>query len=466
MDELAFAPALELAQLVRRRDVTSAELVDLYLTRIDRLDPQLNAYVTVDADGARASAGSQLDGPFAGVPISIKDLTETAGLRTTYSAKAHAQNVPDFDAAVVRRIREAGFVVLGKTNTPEIGTIGVTESELNGACRNPWDVSRTPGGSSGGAAAATAAGLCPIAQGSDGGGSIRNPASCCGVVGIKPSRGRVSPAPWGSGSLGLGTSGPIARTVRDAAALLDVMTGYEAGDVFVAPEPERPYLAEADLQPGRLRVAFTPRPPIDVPVDETCGEGVLQAASLLAELGHDVREAAPPWDDPELVPHFIRVWQNGPATAGIDVELLEPINRALAEDAIAVSGPELTVSVYRLQAAARRIVSFWDGVDVLVTPTLALPPVPIGWTFEETDGDAHLAFARQLLFTPFTPVFNVTGQPAMSLPLHRSAEGLPIGVQLVGRPFAEATLVRLAAQLEQARPWADYRPPLAERTQA
>jgi amidase len=239
------------------------------------------------------------------------------------------------------------------------------------------------------------------------------------------------------------------------------MAGYEPGDFFAAPEPERPFLAEADTEPGRLRVAFTLRPPIEVPVDETCAEGALQAVALLAELGHDVREAAPPWDDPELVPHFIQVWQNGPATSGVPFEQLEPINRALAEDAAAVSGPELTESVYRLQAAARRIVAFWDDVDVLVTPTLALPPVPIGWTFEDTDGDARLAFARQLLFTPFTPVFNVTGQPAMSLPLHRSPDGLPIGVQVVGRPFAEAALIRLAAQLERARPWSDYRPPLA-----
>jgi amidase len=400
------------------------------------------------------------------VPISIKDLTETAGLRTTYSTKAQRDNVPAFDSAVVRRIRAAGFVVLGKTNTTELGTIGMTESELNGACRNPWDTSRTSGGSSGGAAAATAAGLCPVAQGSDGGGSIRNPASCCGLVGLKPSRGRVSPAPWGSGSLGLGTAGPIARTVRDAAALLDVIAGYETGDFFVAPAPERPFLAEAELDAGRLRVAFTVQPPVEVPVDETCAAAVLEVAALLARLGHEVREAAPPWRDPELLPHFVRVWQVGPAATGIDLERLEPINRALAEDAVATPSPELTASVYRLQAATRRIVAFWDDVDVLLTPTLALPPVPIGWTYDETDGDPRAAFARQLLFTPFTPVFNVTGQPAVSLPLHRTDQGLPIGVQLVGRPFAEATLVRLAAQLEQAQPWIGYRPPLAERMSA
>lgn len=465
-DELAFTPALELAERVRTRDVSSAELVDLYLERIERIDPELNAYVTVDADGARAAAREPRDGPFAGVPISIKDLTETAGLRTTLSTRALADNVPTFDTATVRRIREAGFVVLGKTNTPEIGTIAMTESELNGACRNPWDLSRTPGGSSGGAAAATAAGLCPIAQASDGGGSIRIPASCCGLVGVKPSRGRVSPAPWGSGSLGLGTNGPLARTVRDAAALLDVMTGYEPGDFFVAPAPERSFLAEAELEPGRLRIGFTTQPPVDVPVDDACVTAVHDAGALLEELGHDVRETTPPWPDPEIVPHFIRVWQVGPAAMGIDFELLEPINRALAEDAVATPSPDLTVSVYSLQAEMRRLIGYWSEVDVIVTPTLALPPVPIGFTFEDTDGDPHAAFMRQFLFTPFTALFNVSGQPAMSLPLHWSDDGLPIGVQFVARPFAEAVLVRLAAQIEQARPWDGYRPPVVERTNA
>jgi Asp-tRNA(Asn)/Glu-tRNA(Gln) amidotransferase A subunit family amidase len=465
-DELAFASALELAARVRAREVSPVELVQLYLERIERIDPQLNAYVTVDADGAlaaaRAAESVASDAPFRGVPLPVKDLHETAGLRTTYSTKALADNVPRHDAAVVRRLREAGFVLLGKTNTPELGTIGMTESELNGACRNPWDTTRTSGGSSGGAAAATAAGLCPAAHGSDGGGSIRNPSSCCGVVGVKPSRGRVSPAPYGSGALGLGTSGPIARTVRDAAALLDVMRGYETGDFFVAPEPERPFLAECDDVPGRLRVAVTTQPPVEVPVDDECAAAAASTADLLAELGHDVREATPPWQSDELLVDFVRIWQVGPAVAGIDdLSLLEPINRALAEDARVTSSPDLTVSIQRLQRMVREVLVFWDDVDVVVTPTLALPPVPVGWTFEDTDGDPHAAFARQILFTPYTPLVNVTGQPALSLPLHWSDAGLPIGVQLIGRPFAEATLLRVAAQLEQARPWADRRPPVS-----
>jgi amidase len=456
-DDLAFAPALEQAALVRTGDVSPLELVELYLERIERLDPKLNAYVTVDADGARAAAGAPLDGPFAGVPIPIKDLNETAGLRTTYSCRAFADYVPKTDAAVVRRIRDAGFVIIGKTNTPELGSIGMTESELNGDCRNPWNTSRTPGGSSGGAAAAVAGGLAPVAHGSDGGGSIRIPASCCNLFGLKPSRGRVSPAPYGSGSLGLGTSGPVARTVRDAAALLDVMAGYEPGDFYVAPAPERPFLDEAGVDPGRLRVAVTTEPPVDVPVDPVCVRAAQDAAALLSELGHDVIEASPPWrSDDSIVEQFTRIWQIGPAVSGVDdLSLLEPLNRMLAERARATPSPEAAVAVMRLQALTRRIVAFWSDVDVVVTPTLALPPVPVGWAL---DGSPEAAFERQWHWTPFTAIVNVTGQPAMSVPLHWSGDGLPVGVQMIGAPFAEATLIRLAAQLEEARPWAHRRP--------
>jgi len=458
-DELAFAPALEQAARVRAGDVSPLELVDLYLERIERLDPELNAYVTVDAEGARAAAADPAEGPFRGVPIPIKDLSETAGLRTTYSCKAFADHVPATDAGVVRRIREAGFVIIGKTNTPEFGSIAMTESELNGDCRNPWDRSRTPGGSSGGAAAAVAAGLAPVAHASDGGGSIRIPASCCNLFGLKPSRGRVSPAPYGSGSLGLGTSGPIARTVRDAAALLDVMAGYAPGDFYVAPEPERSFLAEADLPPGRLRVAVTTTPPIDVPIDPACGEAVRVAAELLADLGHDVVEATPDWRSDDAIDQFTRIWQIGPAISGVeDLALLEPLNRMLAEQARATPSPEAAQAVVRLQALARRIVAFWEDVDVVVSPTLALPPVPIGWTWADADGDPAVAFSKQWQWTPFTAIVNVTGQPAMSVPMHRTEDGLPVGVHVIGRPFAEATLLRLAAQLEDARPWGEARP--------
>jgi amidase len=453
-DDLAFATALEQAQLLRKGEVSSDELVQLYLARIEQLDPMLNSYVTVVEQPEPAR-----DGPFAGVPIPIKDLNETGGIKTTFSCKAFAAYVPENDAAVVRRIRDAGFRVIGKTNTPEFGSIGMTESELNGDCRNPWDPSRTPGGSSGGAAAALAAGLAPIAHASDGGGSIRIPASCCNLFGIKPARGRVSAAPYGSGSLGLGTSGPIARTVRDAAALLDVMAGMEPGDSHVAPPQELPFLDECDRAPGRLRIAVTSTPPIDVAVDPQCAAAASSAGELLTALGHDVVEATPPWRAPDATDHFTRIWQMGPATAGVDdLSLLEPLNRTLAERAWATPSPEAALAVVRLQALARRVVAFWSEVDVVVTPTLALPPVEIGWTWAD---DPWETMERQWRWTPFTALVNVTGQPAASVPMLWSNDGLPIGVHLIGAPFAEATLFRLAAQLEEARPWRDARPTIS-----
>lgn len=445
--------ALELAAQVRAGEVSWRELADEYLARAH--DDPYNAYTHVADDVEPPVDGA----PFTGVPIAIKDLNDVAGMPTTFSCKAYELNVPRADAAVTRRIRDAGFLILGKTNTPEFGTIAQTESELNGACLNPWDTALTPGGSSGGAAAAVAGGLLPVAHGSDGGGSVRIPSSCCGLFGIKPSRGRVSPAPYVSGSLGLGTSGPIARTVRDAAALLDAMRGYEPGDFYVAPEPERPYLDECGAPAGRLRIAVTTRPPTDVPVDPECVTALRSAAGLLSELGHDVVEATPPWQLPEMILAFIRVWQVGPATSGVDdLSLLEPINRALGEQARETPSPEYGAAIMQLQTIARSVVAFWDDVDVVVTPTLAMLPVPIGWTWEDADGDPLAAFARQTLFTPFTPLPNVTGQPAASVPFHTSAAGLPVGVQLIGRPFDEATLFRLAAQLEEARPWSQRFP--------
>ncbi len=461
--DLAFLPAIEQARLVRAREVSSGELVRLYLERIERIDPELNAFVTVCAEEALASARaadeSPGEGPFHGVPIAIKDLTATAGIRTTYSCSGFAENVPDFDTAVVRRIRDAGFVLLGKTNTPEFGTVAFTESELNGATHNPWNTALTPGGSSGGAAAALAAGLVPLAHGSDGGGSIRIPASCCGVFGLKPSRGRVSSAPFSSLE-GLSTSGPLTRSVADAAAFLDVLAGYESGDPWWAPPPARPFAAEAGESPGRLRVAVTTSPPIDASVHPDCVAATRLAATLLEELGHDVEEAAPSWAIPGLIDDFITVWQIGPTLYPVADEHLTPLNRRLAARARATSAAEYGAAVIRLQGAARHIVAFWERFDVLLTPTLALPPVPIGW--QEQDADDELEqLRRNTLFTPFTAVSNLTGQPAMSLPLHTSGDALPIGVQVIGPPAGEGLLLRLAAQLEVARPWQENRPPIS-----
>jgi amidase len=460
--ELAFLSAVEQARLVRSGEISSTELVLLSLERIARLDPALNSFVTVCAEEAlavaRAVDSTPGDAPFRGVPIGVKDLAATAGIRTTYSSQAYASYVPDFDTAVVRRIREAGFVIVGKTNTPEFGTVAFTESDLNGATRNPWNRELTPGGSSGGSAAAVSAGLVPIAHATDGGGSIRIPASCCGLFGLKPSRGRVSSAPFGSLE-GLSTAGPMARTVEDAASLLDVLSGYEPGDPWWAPPPERPFAETTREPPRRLRIAMTSVPPIDVPVDPECVRAVAAAAELLAELGHDVREETPPWREPDLFAAFIEVWQVGPALHPVDEALMTPLNRGLVESARASTAADYACTVGWLQMLARRVVTFWNDVDVVLTPTLALPPVPIGWQ-EAVEGPIEQLF-RNTEFTPFTAVANLAGLPAMSLPLHWTNAGLPIGVQAIGPPAGDALLLSLAAQIEAARPWADRRPPVA-----
>ncbi|MDQ3619230.1 MAG: amidase [Actinomycetota bacterium] len=471
MGDLAFMPALEQAALIRNKELSPVELVGEYARRIEELDPTINAYVTLVLDRALeqardaealVGAGEDLP-PFHGVPIAIKDLTETAGIRTTYSTKSAADLVPDVDAYVVRRIKEAGFILLGKTNTPEFGFPPVTESELNGICRNPWDTDRTPGGSSGGAAAALAAGMMPVAHGSDGGGSVRIPASCCGLFGIKPARGRISMGPMlGEAAQGLATNGSLGRTVRDAAALLDVMSGYETGDPYWAPEPERSFADEVGTDPGRLRIGLTTETPNGVPVDPICVEAATDAARLLESLGHDVEEASPEMGEPDQVTaSFITLFQSSASLWQqlLDLETVEPLTRALAENNAATSAIDYVNAVVSIHALSRKVVAFWDDYDLLLTPTLAMPPVPVGWIHEEEDPWGQLV--RCGMFVPFTPAFNMTGQPAVSLPLFWSDDGLPIGVQLAGRPADEATLIRVSAQLEAARPWADRRPPLS-----
>jgi amidase len=446
--------ALDLAAQVRASEASPRELTEAAIARIEATNPALNYLVTDCFEQALATEPS--DGPFTGVPMLVKDLNETAGVRTTFSSRAFADYVPASDAGVVRRMKDAGFVVLGKSNTPEFGSTCVTESALNGACRNPWDTTRTPGGSSGGAGAAVAAGALPLAHGSDGGGSIRIPASCCGLFGIKPSRGRVSPAPFVSGSLELSQSGPLSVSVRDAAAFLDAIAGYEPGDAHWAPPPRRPFLEEVGADPGRLRIAFTVEPPIPCPVEAAVAAVARDAAEALAALGHEIVEQTPPWIDETLLSTFAKLWQVGPALYPVpDPELLEPLNRALAAEAHQTSSVAFAQNVVALQRIARRIVSFWNDVDVVLTPGLAKLPVPIGWVFEPDDPWEQ--FDRGGEFTPFTPIVNVTGQPAAMVPFG-VVDGLPVGVQLIGRPADEATLFRLASQLEQAHPWAQLLP--------
>jgi amidase len=447
--------AIALAEQIRSGALGWREVAEETIARIQSANATLNFLVTDCFE--QALAAEPAPGPFHGVPMLVKDLTETAGVRTTFSSRAFADYVPTADAAVVRRMKEAGFVVLGKSNTPEFGSTAVTESVLNGACRNPWDTSRTPGGSSGGAAAAVAAGVLPLAHGSDGGGSLRIPASCCGLFGIKPSRGRVSPAPYTSGSLELSQNGPLSVTVRDAAAFLDVVAGYEPGDAQWSPPPARAFHEEVGEWPGRLRIAFTTTPPIDYPADMRVVDVTRRAADALTTLGHDVVEATPPWTGAPVLEWFERLWATGPALYPGEATQYEPLNRWLAQRAHEHSSVELSSSVLRLQRLARAVVGFFyeHGFDAVLTPGLAKLPVPIGWVFEPADPAEQ--FERGGELTPFTPIVNVTGQPAMTVPFG-VVEGLPVGVQLIGRPADEATLFRLAAQLEEAHPWAGRLP--------
>jgi amidase len=466
LSDLAFRSATELAALIRAKEVSPVELVETYLGRIEKLDDQLNSYVTVAGDQALESArraeeavasGDELP-PVHGVPISIKDLQETAGIRTTLSTKALADYVPDEDENAVRRIREAGFIILGKTNTSEFGSVPVAESQLNGITRNPWDTDRTPGGSSGGAAASLAAGLCPISQGADGGGSIRIPSSCCGLYGLKPSRGRVSAGPrLGEHWHGFSGVGPIARTVKDSAALLDVLSGYETGDPYWAPPPERPFADEAGVDPGALRIAYTTTNPNEIDPDPEVVAAMQDAASLLESLGHHVEEAALAWVDQELAPAFVQLIASGTAVLDfLGPENMEPLNAYLLETAREMPSVVHMQALTKAHAFARKVVAFWDDYDVLLTPTLALPPVPVGWIFEEEDPLMQLL--RSGFFIPYTPAANVTGQPAASVPLYWNESDLPIGVQLIGPPAGDALLIRLSAQLEEARPWTERRP--------
>jgi amidase len=471
-DDLMFRSAVELAGMVRLGEVSASELVRTSLERIEELNPALNAFVEVDEAGALATAEKIAPGddrPFAGVPIAIKNNRPVKGLRLTYGCSLMAKHVAPYDHNITRRLRDAGFVIVGTTTLPEYGILPVSEAPLFGPTRNPWDLGRTPGGSSGGAAAAVAAGIVPVAHGNDGGGSIRIPAACCGLVGLKPARGRISPAPE-LGDSSLSIDGVLTRTVADTAALLDVLEGYELGDATWAPAPEDPFALSAQIDPGRLRIAATTSPPQpEASVDPLCAGAVADATELLRSLGHEVEEVDVPWHDEEVRDLFGVVFSNHIALsiaysgliAGREptAEDMEPMSWAIYSmigKLDAISGMAASA---QLQGFARRLITFLAPYDVLLTPALAERPLPLG-TLDPGAPDPMATFTRSGLFTPFTPIFNATGQPGISVPLYEGTDGLPLGVQLVGRPAGEAQLLALATQLEAAQPWAERRPSL------
>jgi amidase len=474
-NDLMFQPARELAAMVRGGEVSSRELVEEAYEAIERLNGELNAFITLCEERALAEADRISPGdarPLAGVPIAIKDLVAvTEGVRTTFGSAAMEDWVPDHDSALVRHLREAGAIIVGKTNLPEFGILPVSEPDRFGPCRNPWDASRTTGGSSGGSACAVASGMVPIAHANDGGGSIRIPASCCGLVGLKPSRGRVSLAPDFTEFVGgIAIEGTVTRTVADTALALDVIAGYEPGDPYWAPPPSAPFVEAVDREPRALRVALATTAPLGIPVHEHCVTAAREAASLLESLGHQVTEAAPAWDDEGYIENFIKIWTAGTGeeihTYGrlrgqpLDTSKVEPLTRQMIELASSFSSVDYLRALEYLQRLARRIVSFWGDYDVLLTPTLAQPPVPIGALRPGPGEEPMKMLENSAGFVPLTPIFNVTGQPAISLPLSVSPDGLPIGVQLVGPPAGEELLLSLSAQVEAARPWADRRPEL------
>jgi len=487
---------LALAALIRTKEISTSEVVHAALARIRARNPALNAVVRVLEQQALSQAAAQrtdapTDAPFFGVPILIKDLQATiAGVPTSHGTRVLQAVVPPSDSELVARYRRAGAVFVGKTNTPEFGLTPFTESEALGVARNPWDSTRTTGGSSGGSGAAVAARMVPIAHGGDGGGSLRIPASCNGVFGLKPTRGRMPTGPLlGDIWRGFAQEHVITRSVRDSAAMMDCSAGEDPGTPVACPAQARPFLDEVTTEPGRLRIAMTATPFFGNHVHADCRAALADAAALLESLGHDVVEAAPPIDGAALARSFLTVVA---AECRADIEWLgAQLERAPRRDDVEVAtwalgvlgrhfrASDYAVAVRALQVAGRTIGQFMTQYDALITPTLADPPFVIGsmqpTSVERTAlsvlgalGLGSVIGSGRLLndmvdkafgFMPYTPIFNVTGQPAMSVPLYWNADGLPIGTHVVGRFGDEATLFRIAGQLERARPWAGRVPP-------
>lgn len=470
-DELATLDALAQAALVRRGEVTALELVDAAIERIEAVNPVLNAVISTRFDEARQEAQGPLpDSLLAGVPFLLKDLGATlAGMSQEEGSVACRGRIASRDTALALRQRAAGLIVLGKTNTPEFGNHSTAEPVSAGPTRNPWNLGRTAGGSSGGSAAAVASGMVPAAHGNDGAGSIRIPSSCCGTVGLKPTRGRNSWAPAGDAMAGIAVEHALTRSVRDSAAILDATSGRVPGDPYIAPPPVRPFLAEVGADPGRLRIAWSATPPFPAAVHPECVAAARATAELLASLGHHVEEAVPTFDGEVIIEPMARVWaiSNLSTVRGIEAERGRPVapeeleitTRELLDYAHRFDAADLMDSLDALAAATRDIAPFFERYDAWVTPTLAQPPLPLG-ILNASQGGAVEWWRFDCEFNPWNPIANMTGQPAISLPLAWSADGLPIGSLLFGRYGDEATLFRLAAQLEAARPWAGRRPPV------
>ena len=473
-----FLDACALAELVRDGTASAAELVDDAIDRIEKLNPELNAVIRTRFDEARReAAGAIPDGPLRGVPIVLKDLLcATAGEEIHEGVRAlkRARYVAEEDQELVRRFRAAGLVVVGRTNTPELGILPTTEPAAYGPSRNPWDTARSTGGSSGGSAAAVASGMVPLGHANDGGGSIRIPASECGLVGLKPSRARVPLGPeWGDVMGGLVCELAVTRSVRDTAAVLDAVAGPAPGDPYAAPPQERPYADEVGADPGRLRVGMqTAAFGGTVATHPDCVAATEAAAGLLESLGHVVEPShLSALDAPEFVQAFLLVWSAGtaydvdhhwPAKLGrpLTEDDVEPLTWALADAGRSASAAEFLDARQKLQRISRQVAQWYEGgFDLLLTPTIAEPPPLLGQFDSPADNPLHGLF-RAAEVVPFTPAFNVTGQPAISLPLYANGGGLPIGVQLVARYGREDVLIRVAAQLEEATPWARRLPPV------
>jgi amidase len=473
VSELLFRPVTELAALIRHGELSATELVEASLRRIDELQPTINAFTHVAHDAAIAEARNLSPGdprPFAGVPIAIKDNRAVLGMPLTMCSDLFGDFVPRREAFCVRRLREAGFVIVGKTALPEMGILPTTESRRFGPVRNPWGLDRTPGGSSGGSAAAVAAGMVPVAHGNDGGGSTRIPASCCGLVGLKAARGRVSVGPDGGQSF-LVADGVLTHTVTETIELLDVLAGYEPGDATWAPPPAAPFaeLAERRASSGvSLRIGLALNAPLEgVTLDPVCERAARDAAALLESLGHEVQEITPPWSELNLLSDFTRAF--GPGIALVTEiggriagrppteDDVEPLTWLLWERAHSQDTVTYLSSQARLEGVARAVVASFAPYDAVLTPALADRPLRIG----EVHGrgpDPWGNYQRSGYFTPYTAIVNVTGQPAISLPLYHGEDSLPTAVQLIGPPAREDVILGLALELERALPWAGRRP--------